>query len=577
MERIPRAPFGNQATPVPDRNTWTNDASANWWLAHLLDRVDATEEERAAAERMLSRVGEQVGSHALRAAADTANRNEPTFVAGADARGSDDAVEFDPAWDTCIDAVCSSGVCATGVTDERAGWIVRAAAMEQWARLDIGVMCPVTMTSAALPLLVRARDEGSAFAGELVARIIAAASGERERPFPLVGMAMTEPQGGSDLAGSTVQAVPTGDGAWELSGHKWFCSHPTSDALLVLARDPEAGEMAEGTRALSCFLIPGRDPRDGSRNGIVVQRLKDKLGTRSLASAEVVFDRARGERIGGPGRGVPTIMQMVVGTRMDCAIGSAGVMARALDEVTHFARERRAFGAHLIDQPLMRMVLADLLLEREAALALAFEVARGVQMGGAGTSGLITAAAKYWITRRAVQVCIESVEALGGNGYTEEFVLARLYRDAQVNSTWEGAGNVIALDVLRSLTRDPGVHAAVIDDVECLVAGADDSLRERVLSFARAIEVPTSQADARRYAGRIALALQAALLSRRATVTGAAEDRVVASACIATRLEPSAERVFGDGDRRLAAAADVLMRRYDHGAELPAPDSFAKI
>lgn len=560
MLRTPRTPNGNQVTSLPDHDAWAADPSARWWLNHLLGVVGADDAERSDAAALLTHVGTQVGSRRLRDAADLANRNEPQFVAGADPRGDDDEMHFDPAWDTCIDAVTASGVCARGVTGPRAGWVVRAAAMEQWARLDIGVMCPVTMTSAALPLLQAAGAAGHVPAIVLADNILAAAS-DPTRPHPLVGMAMTEPQGGSDLAASTVRAERIGTSAsWELSGHKWFCSHPTSAALLVLARDPEVPDAdGAGTRGLSCFLVPGWV--DGARNGIVVQRLKDKLGTRSLASAEVVLDRARATRIGDAGRGVPTIMQMVVGTRMDCAIGSAGLLARAVGEVVHGARQRHAFGAALVDQPLMRMVLADLALEREGALALAFDIARGVQQGDP-TSGIVTAIGKYWITRRAVTASIECVEALGGNGYTEEFPLARLYRDAQVNSTWEGSGNVIALDVLRALQRDPDLLPALIARIEALALGAPADVVSALGDFVTATEAPTGPGDARRFAGRLALALQAALLAHRAAVAAVEEDAVIARAFIATRLEASSERVFGDGDSRLDRAVGPLLARY---------------
>lgn len=556
MERTPREPVGNQVEPLADHDAWSRDVSARWWLEHLLEAASVDADSRARARELLRDVGTKVGSVRLRDAADRANRNDPTFVAGADPRGSDDEIRFDPAWDECLDAVTSSGVCALGVADERAGWMVRAAAMELWARLDIGVMCPVTMTSAALPLLLRAAAVGDEACADLAQRILSA-SHTGTVPQPLVGMAMTEPQGGSDLAGSTVEAERI-DGRWVLSGHKWFCSHPTSDALLVLARDPDVAD-AEGTRGLSCFLVPGWTA-DGQRNGIIVQRLKDKLGTRSLASSEVVFDRAEATRVGAAGRGVPTIMQMVVGTRMDCAIGSAGVLMRAITEVLHAAEQREAFGARLVEQPLMRMVLGDLLLEREGALALAFEVARGVQRQDA-VSGLVTAVAKYWITRRAVLGCIECVEALGGNGYTEEFVAARLYRDAQVNSTWEGAGNVIALDVLRSLARAPELHDAYLARVDELLDGAPSDIARAVQAFADSIERPVGEFAARRYAGRMAVLLQAALLAHRAGASGAREDEVVACGYVATRIEATPERAFGDGDERLGAAADELLSR----------------
>ncbi|MCW2928654.1 MAG: hypothetical protein JWM86_2622 [Thermoleophilia bacterium] len=551
----------NQARPIDDHDAFAVDSSSRWWLDHLLASTGAgTIDEHGRAER-LAGVGTAVGSVRLRDAADRANRIDPELQAYDRYGARIDDIRFDASWHEVLDAVTASGVCGLPWNEPSGGYLVRAAAMELWARLDIGVMCPVTMTGAAVPVLMRDSDGPGR---ELAERILVAAASGTGTGHPLMGMAMTEPQGGSDLGGSSTRARAREDGSFVISGHKWFCSHPVADALLVLARDPEAGEDATGSRGLSCFLVPGW-LEDGSRNGIHIQRLKDKLGTRSLASGEVLLEDARGTRIGDPGRGVPTIIEMVVHTRMDCCLGNAGILARAVGEAVNHARGRAAFGGLLVDQPLMRMVLADLLLEREAALALAYEVARTFQVADP-VGRLTTAVAKYWITRRAVLGAIECVEALGGNGYTEEFVLARLYRDAQVNSTWEGSGNVMALDVLRAIGREPELVHGLRARIAELLDGAPDDTARAVASFAAAIDPPTSEADGRRFAGRAALAMQAALLAHRASVTGDSDDATIARAFVATRLEPSAERVFGDGDERLAAAAGPLLDR----APLPA-------
>jgi putative acyl-CoA dehydrogenase len=545
----------NQSQPIDDHDSWQVDTSSRWWLEHMLESVGAGPLD-AEHEQRLTRVGKAVGSTRLRDAADRANRNDPQLDAWDRWGNRIDDVRFDPAWHEVIDAVTASGVCGLPWLDDRRGYLIRAAAMEQWARLDIGVMCPVTMTGAAVPVLLR--DEGGP--GELQARaILDAARAGQGAGHPLMGMAMTEPQGGSDLSSVSTTATEMGDGSFELHGHKWFVSHAVADAMLALARD-ESGE-------LSCYLVPGWLP-DGTRNGIELQRLKDKLGTRSLASAEVILNGARATRVGEPGRGVATIMEMVVHTRMDCSLGNAGILARAVGEAVNHARGRSAFGHALIDQPLMRMVLADLLLEREAALALAYEVARCFQVGDP-VGRIVTAAAKYWITRRAVQGCVECVETLGGNGYTEEFVVARLYRDAQVNSTWEGSGNVMALDVLRALTRQPELIGLARARVAELIEDAPDDLADAVAAFAAAIEMPSGERDARRFAGRLALVLQAALLTHRASTTDGDEDLAIARAFVATRLAPAPERVFGDGDERLEASADALLAR----APLPARDT----
>lgn len=541
----------NQAPPIPDHDAWQVDASSRWWLEHLVGGATAADLDR------LSAVGRAVGSQRLRDAADRANRNDPQLVAWDRWGNRIDDVAFDPAWDEVLHAVTSSGVCGLPWLEPDRGYLVRAAAMELWARLDIGVMCPVTMTGATVPVLQRDPDGAG---GALATRILEAAAAGLGDGHPLVGMAMTEPQGGSDLSATSTTATPLGDGTWRLDGHKWFVSHAVADALLVLAREPDGTDgIGPGSRGLSCFLVPGWLP-DGSRNGLELQRLKDKLGTRSLASAEVVLDGALATRIGEAGRGVPTIIEMVVHTRMDCVLGNAGILARAVGEAVNHVRGRAAFGAPLVEQPLMRMVLADLLLEREAALALAYEVARGFQVGDP-VGRLVTAVAKYWVTRRAVTGCIECVETMGGNGYTEEFPVARLYRDAQVNSTWEGSGNVMALDVLRALAREPSLLAGSRARVVSLLEDAHDGVARDVARFAAGIESPAGEADGRRFAGRLALALQAALLAHRAAATGSDDDRLVAEAFVATRLEASPERVFGDGDDRLAAAASVLLAR----------------
>lgn len=559
----------NQAAAIPDHDAWAADSSSRWWLDHLLATTTGgpIAEEHAA---RLQRVGRAVGSRRLRDAADRANQNDPQLATYDRWGNRIDDVRLDPAWFEVLHEVTASSVCGLPWLDPQSGYLVRAAAMELWARLDVGVMCPVTMTGAAVPVLQR---DAEGPGGRLARQILEAAGEARGAGHPLVGMAMTEPQGGSDLSTSSTTATPLRDGTWRIDGHKWFVSYPVADALLVLAREPDGTEgVGSGSRGLSCFLVPGWLPAArgdgggrGTRNGVELQRLKDKLGTRSLPSAEVVFDGAVATRIGGAGRGVPTIIEMVVHTRMDCVLGNAGILARAVGEAVNHVRGRAAFGARLVEQPLMRMVLADLLLEREAALALGYEVARGFQVGDP-VSRLVTAVAKYWVTRRAVAGCIECVETMGGNGYTEEFPVARLYRDAQVNSTWEGSGNVMALDVLRALARDPALVTGARARVASLLDGAPDRLVADVADFAAAIDPPRGEADARRFTGRLALALQAALLAHRAGVTGEDADRRVAEAFVATRLEASPERVFGDGDERLARAASALLAR----APLPA-------
>jgi putative acyl-CoA dehydrogenase len=353
----------------------------------------------------------------------------------------------------------------------------------------------------------------------------------------LCGMAMTEKQGGSDVRSNTTRARAlgrAGPGAeYEISGHKWFCSAPMSDAFLVLA---------QAERGLSCFLMARLTP-DGTRNGIQVQRLKHKLGNRSNASAEIELDGARGRLLGDEGRGVQSIIEMVSHTRLDCVIGSAAVMRQAVAQATHHAAHRSAFGRLLADQPLMRNVLADVCVESEAATAMAMRLARAYDEGARDTrrrafARLATAVAKYWVCKRAPPLVAEALECLGGNGYVEESVMPRLYREAPLNSIWEGSGNVICLDVLRTMERDPEAAEAFLDEV-ALARGADrrlDELRERLREELLARDdLPVR---ARRVVGNLGLALQASLLLRHG-------DPAVAEAFCASRLTGEHALAFG--------------------------------
>lgn len=527
----------NQPDRVGEHNAWLADESLRWWTLRCAGG--------APAPPVIEAIGARVGGHDLQDAARRANERPPVL---AGPNGPSDVV-FDDAWHRLLGAVLDSGVCGMPWTHAH-GYVWRAAAFELWSRLDMGVMCPVSMTTAAVPVVERDPQLAGRWRDRLV--------GPRgERPA-LAGMAMTEPQGGSDLADSSTVADVANDGTATLTGLKWFCSHPVGDILLVLAREPGVGL---GSRGLSCFAVT-RILDDGSHNRWEITRLKDKLGTRSLASAELRLDGAAATRIGDPGDGVRTIIDMVAHTRMDCAIGSTGVMTRALTEAVAYASRRTAFGARLVDLPAMRVTLADLAIEREAALALALEIARSFGAGDAHCR-LVTAIGKFWITRRAVAVCIEAVECLGGNGYTEEFDLARLYRDAQVNSTWEGSGNVIALDVLRTLHRDAGSEEALRAWCAQLVGVESDGGHPSLALLDDALALPRAESMARTIAGRVAIAIQSALLTHRACATGSAVDRATVEAFLATRCGNAGERVFGmDVDGALEEAAGELIDRY---------------
>jgi putative acyl-CoA dehydrogenase len=349
----------------------------------------------------------------------------------------------------------------------------------------------------------------------------------------LFGMAMTEKQGGSDVRAITTRAVPVGGGEFAIEGHKWFCSAPMCDAFLVLAKAPGG---------LSCFLVPRWKP-DGQRNNFFIQRLKDKLGNRSNASSEVEFAGTYGRLIGEEGRGVPTIIEVANHTRLDCALSSAGLMRQALARAAHHARHRSAFGRHLAEQPLMQNVLADLALESEAATALALRLARAYDRADESEfegplRRLLTPVAKYWLCKRCPSQVVEALECLGGNGYVEDFILARLYREAPLNSVWEGSGNVICLDVLRAMAKEPRGVEAFLQEVES-GSGGDKRLDVYLAALKKDLRNGVDiEPLARRLVERMALALQASLLVRHAPPP-------VADAFCVSRLAGDRGQAFG--------------------------------
>jgi putative acyl-CoA dehydrogenase len=370
-------------------------------------------------------------------------------------------------------------------------------------------------------------------------------------------MGMTEKQGGSDVRANTTQALRVDGGplaggdTYRLTGHKWFCSAPMSDAFLVLAQT-EAG--------VGCFLVP-RVLDDGTRNPFAIQRLKDKLGNRSNASSEVEFDGTWGVRVGDEGRGIRTILDMVAATRLDCILGSASTMRAALVRAIHHTRHRAAFGALLADQPLMQNVLADLALESEAATTLGLRLAHAVDAGDTDLSRLGVAVGKYWVCKRTSPMVAEALECLGGNGYVEENGLARLYREAPLNSIWEGSGNVNALDVLRAITRAPAAVEAYLEEVRRAAghsADLDDAIARVDKLLARSV-TPEAQFGARRTVEQLATTLQAALLAQFA-------PSEVADAFVATRLTGDHGATFGTLDAGLAAR--VATRLVDRALPL---------
>ena len=458
-----------------------------------------------------------------------------------------DEVEFHPAWHALLKTSVEHGLHALSWRESRAGGhVARAALFYLMAQVEAGHGCPISMTHAAVPALRAQRELVQEWEPLLTSFVYD--PGLRppgEKRGALCGMAMTERQGGSDVRASATTARPLGDGEYELTGHKWFCSAPMCDAFLVLAQADEG---------LSCFLVPRVLP-DGTRNGFLIQRLKDKLGDRSNASSEIELDAAWARLVGEDGRGVPTIIEMVNHTRLDCVLGTAAAMRVAVEQATHHAAHRSAFGKLLVDQPLMRNVLADLCVESEAATLTALRLARAYDRGENAFARVATAVAKYWVCKRGPGHAAEALECLGGNGYVEESELPRIYRQQPLQSVWEGSGNVICLDVLRALRRSPETLDAFVD--ECRkAAGADPRLDEWLGVLERELRDPeeAAEAGARRLVERMGLALEASLLVRHG-------DAVVSDAFGASRLAGDGGLEYGTLPPRIDAVAIVERNR----------------
>jgi len=530
-------PFPNQPPPFEGGNLATGDPMLRGALAAHGVPLDAS----------LADWGARLASAEVAALADAANRHSPRLRTH-DATGERiDTVEFDPAWHALMQLATRAGEhcapwSAPGPTAQR----TRAARYYLHAQVENGTQCPLTMTFAAIPVLMR-HAAASGVAPAWLAR--AQAADYDPRPLPvadkraaLLGMGMTERQGGSDVRANRTIATRAGD-HYTVRGHKWFFSAPQCDAHLVLAQADEG---------LACLLMP-HWLDDGTRNAIRIDRLKDKLGNRSNASAEVQFDDALAWPLGEPGRGVATILEMVQLTRLDCVIGSAGLMRAALARAVHWCTHRIAFGTRLVDAPLMRNVLADVALESEAALHLAFAAAASVESSAGADARalarLLVPAAKYWVCKRAPMVALECMEAMGGNGYVDEQPLPRLYREAPVNSIWEGSGNVICLDVLRALER----HPEAADALRALLAGVRGGNAVLDAAASRATDLlggRVNPSDARRVAQAIATVVAGALLVRDAPAA-------VADAYCVARLAD---------DVHAGAAFGTLPGRIDAGA-----------
>jgi putative acyl-CoA dehydrogenase len=472
-----------------------------------------------------------------------ANENRPVLHTHDRTGMRIDEVEFHPSWHALMALGVAEGLHALPWREALPGaHVARAALFLSLAQTEAGVGCPLSMTYSAVPALRLQPELAAVWEPRITSlsydpRLVPA----EEKTGALCGMAMTEKQGGSDVRANTTVARPVPDqNLYEITGHKWFCSAPMCDAFLLLAQAPGG---------LSCFLLPRFTP-DGERNRFHIQRLKDKLGNRSNASSEIELRAARAFLVGAEGRGVPAILEMVTHTRLDCVIGSAAAIRQGTAQAIHHARHRSAFGKRLIEQPLMRNVLADLAVESEAATAGMMRLARAFDQAAAGDEGaalfkrLATAVLKYWTCKRAPAHAAEALECLGGNGYVEEWPLARLYREAPLNSIWEGSGNVQCLDVLRALQKTPESLAALTDEIGAARGGDArldayaNALRDDLGRLRGAVADVEVEGQARRFVERLALALQGSLLVRHA-------PGAVADAFCAGRLGGEAGRAFG--------------------------------
>jgi putative acyl-CoA dehydrogenase len=468
------------------------------------------EADSGSAYSRLREIGAEAGALRTRALAFDAHRHPPRLVTHDRYGHRIDEVEFHPSWHELLGRAVGWGLHATPWTSrEPAAHLARCAGFYLWSQAEAGNGCPVSMTYAAVPAL----QADSELAAEWVPRLAATTYDPGLRPAAgkagcLAGMAMTEKQGGSDVRANTTVAEPLGpEGEYLLTGHKWFCSAPMNDVFLVLAQAPGG---------LTCFVVPRVLP-DGSRNTFRLVRLKDKLGNRSNASAEVEFASTWARRLGEEGRGVASIIPMVAGTRLDCVLGSAALTRRAVVEAVWHARHRNAFGKTLVDQPAMANVLADIAVEQEAATLLALRLAAAVDAAATDATAqallrIALPAAKYLVCKRTPTLVAETLECLGGNGYVEESGMPMLFRESPLNSIWEGAGSVQALDVLRALRREPATIEAWLAEVAS-AQSADSRLAHAVKGVLTSLaDLDQAEYRARRFAERLALVLQGALL-----------------------------------------------------------------
>ncbi len=537
----------NQVPVLEDYNIFTTDHA----LAEGVTRGGGAWH----AER-LQALGAELGSKDVLPLGDLANRHTPELITHDRTGRRVDRVEFHPSWHKLLDIVRREGLQAMPWERLRAGsQVARAAAYFLQSQVEAGSLCPVTMTFASIPVL---QNEPALFA-QLKDKLYARSHDPRDLPIEqkhsiMIGMGMTEKQGGSDVRTNSTRAVPlNGEGrgaAYALTGHKWFFSAPMCDAHLVLART-ETG--------ISCFFVPRWRP-DGTKNAVLIQRLKDKLGNRSNSSSEVEFQDAWGMMVGEEGRGIPTIIDMANYTRLDCVIGSSALMRQALTQAAHHAAHRSVFGKHLADQPLMQNVLADLALESEAATHLMLRLARAFEHPDDPLENawrrIVTPAAKFWICKRALEFSGECMEVWGGNGYVETAPMGRLYREAPVNSIWEGSGNIMCLDVLRAVERNPEGMQLLLKDAGHHEA-AHSGLRAMIGELKNELHAAPERREllARRFAQKLVLTLQSTLMLQHAPA-GSAE------AFIGSRIDAECGRVYGSLDASAEVQRAIIRRAW---------------
>jgi putative acyl-CoA dehydrogenase len=529
ITQLPTHTVGNQPPPLEDINLFELDTALHEGLQRE-GAAWATDQARS--------FGAAMGSTDVLKSGELANRYPPVLKTFDRFGQRIDEVEFHPTYHDMMRLGIEAGIHSIAWTHasnnaDGGGHVAHAALEYLLVQTEAGVCCPITMTYAAIPALHHQPELAALWAPKILTNHYDARSlPMNEKSGLTIGMAMTEKQGGSDVRANLTAAAKISDGEYRLTGHKWFCSAPMCDAFLTLAQTPQA---------LTCFLVPRWLP-DGTRNNFFIQRLKDKLGNRSNASSEIEYQNTFAMPIGGEGRGVKTIIEMVHHTRLDTCLAAAGLMRQAFVQAVHHANHRSAFGKRLIEQPLMQNVLADMALEAEAALLLTLRIARAYDESRNDESAAIfarlaVAIGKYWVNKRTPNLVYEAMESLGGAGYVEESMLPRLYREAPLNSIWEGSGNVICLDVLRALLRTPASLELFFDEIGA--ATNDTRIAPTLKKIKQLIMRPeTLEAQARQLVESMALVLQASLMLRHSSA-------INADAFIAARLQNQGGLAYG--------------------------------